>query len=117
MSQNEPEKITTIGIVGGGKGGSEILSFLAGIPSLRIEYIVDKNPAAIAFTAAKANRIVTSTSLEHTVASTVVDFIIEATGAVLERIEKLTGGAEIIERSRCSYSGYSMKTGVKQTRK
>lgn len=99
MSQNEQEKITTIGIVGGGKGGSEILSFLAGIPSLRIEYIVDKNPAAIAFTAAKAKGIVTSTSLERTVSSSAVDFIIEATGAraVLERIEKIKpGGTEII---------------------
>ncbi len=78
----------SIGIVGGGKGGSEIMTFLSGIPSIELKYIVDRNPAAVAFAFAKESSIPTSTNLERTVPTMLTDFIIEATGSqeVLELI-------------------------------
>ena len=67
--------------MGGGKGGGEILSFLAVIPSLNIRYIVDTHTNAPAFAAAKQFGITTSTNLKEAVSSFYTDFIIEATGS------------------------------------
>lgn len=81
MSASDNEQIISIGIVGGGKGGSEILSFLAVIPSLKVQYIIDKNPNAHAFSSARQFGIHSSTDLRGTVSSIYTDFIIEATGS------------------------------------
>ncbi len=81
MNTTDNQQIISIGIVGGGKGGGEILSFLAVIPSLKIQYVVDKNTNAHAFTAAKQFGITTSTNLKESVTSFDTDFIIEATGS------------------------------------
>lgn len=79
---NSPEQISkTIGIVGGGKGGNEILKYISGIPSLRILYVIDVNPNAVAFESARKMGISVSTNLETILKSTTVDFIIEATGS------------------------------------
>lgn len=102
MKNSGIEKIICIGIVGGGKGGSEILSFLTGISSIELKYIVDKDPEAHAFALARENNIITSTDLENTVSSIPADFIIEATGSqyVLDLIRKFMPGATEIISSK-----------------
>lgn len=82
------QKVITLGIVGGGKGGNEILKFIAGIGSFRILYVVDVNPGAIAFETARDLGIIASTNMDMTLKSNPVDFIIEATGSrsVYDRI-------------------------------
>jgi hypothetical protein len=77
----DQERLVTLGIVGGGKGGSEILRLLSEIASFRIMYIVDINPDAEAFRKARNMGITVSTNIELTVKSNRTDFIIEATGS------------------------------------
>lgn len=102
MNESSSVQRITIGIVGGGKGGSEILTFLADIPSLKIQYVVDKDHNAPAFKTAKEFQIAVSAELEATVSSVYTDFIIEATGSekVFELIKKhKPDRAEVISSS------------------
>lgn len=71
----------TIGIVGGGKGGEEMLKLFSASDSCTIQYITDIDRNAKAIADAKKRGIYTSTSTEQTVRSRPVDFIIEATGS------------------------------------
>ncbi len=76
------EKITTIGIVGGGRGGCEILKIMKDIPSVSIEFLSDINPSAPGIDEAKKYNICTSTEPGKTVAGIETEIIIEATGSV-----------------------------------
>lgn len=75
------QKITRIGIVGGGRGGCEILNIMKDIHSVSIEYLSDINPSAPGIVAAKQNNIYTSTDPGKAVANIMTDIIIEATGS------------------------------------
>jgi methyl-accepting chemotaxis protein len=76
------EKITTIGIVGSGRGGCEILKIMKDIPSVSIEFLSDINPSAPGIDEAKKYNIRTSTEPGKTVAGIETEIIIEATGSV-----------------------------------
>lgn len=70
-----------IGIIGGGKGGCEILNMLKDISSISIDYLSDINHAAPGIAAAKKLNIHTTTDPERTAARIKTDIIIEATGS------------------------------------
>lgn len=79
-----------IGIIGGGKGGCEILNILKDIHTISIEYIADINPSAPGIIAARKLNITTATDPVRTAARISTDIIIEATGSseILESIKK-----------------------------
>lgn len=85
--------VMTIGIIGGGAGGREILNTFSGSESCRIVYIIDINRNAPAFRDAKDAGIFTSTDMEKTVATMKVDLIIEATGS-REVLHKIRSAAD-----------------------
>lgn len=80
--------IMTIGIIGGGAGGREILHTFGNSSACRISYIVDINRNAAAFREARDAGIFTSIDMQKTVTTMGVDLIIEATGSkdVLQKI-------------------------------
>jgi hypothetical protein len=108
-SSTEQRKIT-LGIVGGGKGGNQILKYIAGIGSFQILYIVDVNPNAIAFESARKLGIISSTNFDLTLKSNPADFIIEATGSrsVYERITALVPATTEILNSKSALLIFNM---------
>ncbi|PKL36230.1 MAG: hypothetical protein CVV44_18610 [Spirochaetae bacterium HGW-Spirochaetae-1] len=79
--QDTVADICTVGIVGAGRGGNSILSMFGASPLCVVNYIVDVNPRAVAFEAARNLKIFTSTQIDQTVRARPVDIIIEATGS------------------------------------
>jgi hypothetical protein len=75
------DKITKIGIIGGGRGGCEILNLMKDLHSVSVEYLSDINPSAPGIVEAKKNNILTSTDPGKTAAGIETDIIIEATGS------------------------------------
>jgi hypothetical protein len=100
----------TIGIVGGGKGGSQILNYISTIGSFKIVYVIDVNSNAIAFEKARKLNILVSTNMELTLKSNPVDFIIEATGArvVYERIKAIVPDSTEILSSKSALLIFNM---------
>lgn len=109
--------VKTIGIVGGGKGGSEILKFIAGIAAVRVLFVVDVNAAALAFATARELGIPTSTNLELTLKSNPADFIIEATGSrkVYEKIAAVVPDSTEILGSRSALLIFNMLDESRRT--
>lgn len=70
-----------IGIIGGGKGGCELLEILKDIHLIKIEYLSDINPSAPGISAAKKLNIQTTTDPVKTAGRIDTDIIIEATGS------------------------------------
>lgn len=87
------KKVLTIGIIGGGAGGREILRTFSNSSACRILYIVDINRNAAAFKDARNAGIFTSTDMEKTVTTMNVDLIIEATGSK-EVLHRIRGAAD-----------------------
>lgn len=96
---NADQRKMTLGIVGGGRGGLEMLKLLADSELVAVAYMVDQDPRAIGMVEAKARSIATHTDLVATMKRHRTDFIIEATGSakVTEIItQNLTGETELI---------------------
>lgn len=107
---SQEQKTITIGIVGGGKGGNEILKNIAGIGSFRILYVIDLNSKALAFESARKLGIMVSTNMEVTMKSNPADFIIEATGSrnVYERITSIVPSSTEILSSKSALLIFNM---------
>ena len=89
----------TLGIVGGGHGGLEMLKLLADSALVEVAYMIDQDPKALGMVEAKSRGIATHTDLVATLRRHHTDFIIEATGSakVTEIInQNLTGETELI---------------------
>lgn len=89
----------TIGIVGGGKGGLELLRVFLKSKLARVSYVCDINPDAVAMKAAKAEAIEAITDLDRALKRN-VDFLIESTGSekVLAAIrDKLPATTRLID--------------------
>ncbi|WP_161629786.1 methyl-accepting chemotaxis protein [Desulfogranum japonicum] len=98
MSQNDQEK-TTLAIIGGGRGGLEILKLLSGSDQVKIAFMVDQDLKAVGMVEAKARGIATKTDLVAALRHNQPDFIFEATGS--EKVhqiiqEHLHPGTELI---------------------
>jgi hypothetical protein len=96
---NEETKKLSLGIVGGGHGGLEMLKIFADSELIKVVYMVDRDPDAPGMVEAKALGINLETDLVRAIQSRRVDFILEATGApaVHELVmENLPAGTEII---------------------
>jgi len=92
----------TIGIVGGGKGGTEIFSIFSGSDQVRIVFLADRNPDAPAVRMARERGIPTYTDVEAAITESGAAFVVEATGSpkVLEMINRCAKGEEEIVTSR-----------------
>jgi hypothetical protein len=96
---NQEQESFVAGIVGGGKGGSEILRLFGRSELLKVSFVCDLNDRAPAMVAARNSGIQTWNSLEDAMRSH-VDFLFEATGSkkVLQALrEKAPEGVHIIE--------------------
>lgn len=80
MSDDHQQKMT-VGIVGGGQGGLEMLKLLADSKLVEVVFIVDRDTDAVGMVEAKTRRITTKTDLISTMKRQRTDFIIEATGS------------------------------------
>ncbi|MEZ4600385.1 MAG: methyl-accepting chemotaxis protein [Syntrophotaleaceae bacterium] len=103
-------KVLTLGIVGGGRGGLEMLKVFAGSEMVKVVYLVDRDTQAIGMVEAKARGVSTQTDLVAAVKGHRTDFIIEATGSekVYELIkENLQPGTELVS-SKASLMFYNV---------
>lgn len=104
------DKVLSVGIVGGGRGGLEMLKIFADSDKVRVAFLVDRDPQAIAVTAAKERNIETPNDLVAAMQQYRTDFIIEATGSakVLELLrENHREGTEILS-SQAALMFYTM---------
>lgn len=87
---NEATKQLTLGIIGGGHGGLEMLKIFSGSDLVKVIYMVDREVKAPGMVEAKALSVKQETDLIGAVKSYRTDFIIEATGSpkVQELIEE-----------------------------
>lgn len=69
-----------VAIIGGGQGGTSILRALDGVPSIQVVGICDVNSQAAGLMLARKLRIPDFTDINHVLALTDLDLIIEATG-------------------------------------
>lgn len=84
------DKVLTMGIVGGGRGGLEMLKLFADSDKVQVVFLVDRDPQAVAVTAARERQIPTPDDLVAAMQAYRADFIIEATGSakVLELLRQ-----------------------------
>lgn len=95
----EESKQLTLGIVGGGRGGLEMLKIFTGSDLVKVMYMVDRDLKAPGMVEAKALGVKQETDLIAAVKTYRTDFIIEATGSpkVQEMIEEnLNPGTELV---------------------
>ena len=93
------ENITYIGIVGGGRGGCELMKLIHESDTASVSFIVDVNPQAEGLVLAREMGIQTASDLMQTLQQYQVNCVIEATGSskVLEIIrEHLPDDVELI---------------------
>jgi threonine dehydrogenase-like Zn-dependent dehydrogenase len=83
MSEKAPngQSISTIGIVGGGKVGLQLLQLFSENSLTRLVYIVDRDPQAPAMLAASQQHVPTFTDLLEALHSRQADYIFEVTGS------------------------------------
>lgn len=89
----------SIGIVGGGRGGYDLLQMLALSKTAQVRFVVDLNEGAPAMELARSMGVNALTDLESALRDYAVDYVIEATGAaaVLQKIQQhLPAGSELI---------------------
>jgi len=92
-------KVLTIGIVGGGQGGLEMLKIFAQSNKTKVLFLVDRDPQAVAVEAARELKVPTPVDLVKAIPQYPADFIIEATGSpkVLEILhQNKRPGTEIL---------------------
>jgi methyl-accepting chemotaxis protein len=87
---SEEKRQLTLGIVGGGQGGLEMLKIFASSNLVKVSYMVDREVKAPGMVEAKVLGVQQETDLVAAVKSHRTDFIIEATGSpkVQEIIEE-----------------------------
>jgi D-arabinose 1-dehydrogenase-like Zn-dependent alcohol dehydrogenase len=98
-NENEMIKPLTLGIIGGGRGGFEMLKIFSDSDRAKVVYLVDRDPQAMGVVEARARDITVCNDLAEAVRGHRTDFIIEATGSekVCEMIrECLPSGTELI---------------------
>jgi hypothetical protein len=83
----EETKKITAGIVGAGKRGVSFLGSLLKSGLVDIQFIVDKNPQALAFPFAKKNHIAVLLDIDQALKQNHVQYIFEATG--VEEVQQL----------------------------
>ena len=96
------EQAFTVGIIGGGKGGLEILKIFSENKSVKINYLVDPNMEAPAMQKARNLGIDTFTNMDDVVERNGTKYIIEATGS--EKVfnmlrEKIHNGTKLVDSS------------------
>jgi methyl-accepting chemotaxis protein len=93
QASNMEDRVTTIGIVGGGKVGLTLLNLFLQSDLTRVAYVVDKDPEAPAVKAALKNEVATFLDLSEAIHKQTVDFVFEVTGSnrVVEIIRQLLG--------------------------
>jgi hypothetical protein len=107
---DEKTKVLTLGIVGGGRGGLEMLKVFAGSEMVKVVYMVDRDTEAIGMVEAKERGIEVQTDLVAAVKGHRTDFVIEATGSekVCELIrQNLQSGTELVS-SKASLMFYNV---------
>ncbi len=80
MKDDIADSIATIGIIGGGKIGLQLLELFSASQRAKVAYVADLNPEAPAMAAARRLKIATFTQLEAALERP-VDFILEVTGS------------------------------------
>ncbi len=73
-------EIITVGVIGGGRGGTQLFGFFDTSHLAKIRFVVDTNLSAPAMLAAKAKGIPVYTDFDQALAKEKVDFVIETTG-------------------------------------
>jgi methyl-accepting chemotaxis protein len=81
------KNISSIGIVGGGKVGLQLLNLFTHSKLARVAYVVDMEGHAPAMLAAHEAKLATFTDINQAIRSTRVDFIFEVTGS--ERVVEI----------------------------
>lgn len=92
-------KVLTIGIVGGGQGGLEMLKIFTQSNKTKVLFLVDRDPQAVAVEEARELKVPTPVDLVKALQQYPADFIIEATGSpkVLEILhQNKRPGTEIL---------------------
>ncbi len=75
------QKTSTIGIVGGGKVGLQLLQLFSSNALTRPLYVVDKDPLAPAINEARQQKLAVYTDLTEAIQASPVDYIFEVTGS------------------------------------
>jgi hypothetical protein len=115
-NENEMIKPLTLGIIGGGRGGFEMLKIFSDSDRAKVVYLVDRDPQAMGVVEARARDITVCNDLAAAVRGHRTDFIIEATGSekVCEMIrECLPGGTELIS-AKASLMFFNVLTDSRQ---
>ncbi|MBF0123952.1 MAG: hypothetical protein HQL60_01290 [Magnetococcales bacterium] len=88
----------TVGIVGGGENGKELLQLFVGSKRIEVIYVTDTDANAPAIVLAKKHGIKTTTNMESAIKGQPVDFILEATGSadVVDLINSHRGQGEVL---------------------
>ena len=88
------DSVSTVGIVGGGKIGLQLLTLFTGSHLTRVVYVVDRDPLAVACLAAQREQIPTYTDVQQALLALPADFIFEVTGvpAVAESLRQALAG-------------------------
>lgn len=109
---NEATKQLTLGIIGGGHGGLEMLKIFADSDLVKVIYMVDREIKAPGMVQAKALGVKQETDLLAAVKSHRTDFIIEATGSpkVQELIEENRNPATELISAKGSLMFYNVLT-------
>ena len=80
MSEWFGERVFTIGIIGGGRGGLGLLKFFGNTKVTRISYVVDANGSAPGIVEAHDQGIPTFTDAETAIRDNLPDFLFDTTG-------------------------------------
>lgn len=102
MNEVNMTECLTIGIIGGGRGGTAIFNMFRQSSLCEIRYIVDRDINATALNLARAEGIEISSNIKATVIQRSVDLVIEATGVeeVFEEVRSWIGGSALLLSSR-----------------
>lgn len=109
---NEATKQLTLGIVGGGHGGLEMLKIFASSELVKVSYMVDRELKAPGMVEAKALGVSLETDLVAAVKGHRTDFIIEATGSakVYELIDENRNPETELISAKASLMFYNVLT-------
>jgi threonine dehydrogenase-like Zn-dependent dehydrogenase len=75
------EAIASVGIIGGGKVGLQLLNLFSQSHLTRVVYVVDREMQAPAMAAARERQVMTFTDINQALRAKQVDFIFEVTGS------------------------------------
>jgi methyl-accepting chemotaxis protein len=100
MGETSAEHTSSIGIVGGGKAGLELLELFKQYPKCRVAYVVDLDASAPAVKKAKQEGIPTFVNCQEAASKVKADIIFEVTGSTKVADDLLeictTNGAQLV---------------------